>query len=357
MFRKISEGDVYLHNKEGFSVSGSRTALLPGGRLICSFNAESGSGVNDFVPMVCYSDNGTEWSEARVLWPELVGKKSISASVRNTADGRVCLAGIAFDIACAGENWWSNELGAMKDNYIVYSFSDDGITFTDPVFVKPLPGEACENPGGMLVSKDGSFHAVYSPYPTVEAPGKADTCRLCVMHSYDNGKTFTCESAGETGAPSQYAEAWIVELSGGKKVIGAWQTADPVHSDKYLLEGDNGKFGPVRDLPFSGQSLALTPTKDNGLIIVYNQRKEKDPGVWAAYLTGENGELVLKENRPVWLASSTTKSSSSGDFSEWTDFSFGEPQLTVLPDGNLLTVLWYDQGSSTGIHYVITDGI
>ena len=329
MFRKIAEGDVYVHDKTKFSVSGSRTAILPNGRLICSFNAESGSGVNDFVPMVSYSDDGIEWSTAKVLWPELAGKKSISTSIRNTRDGRICLAGIAFDISYEGEDWWSGELGAMKNNYIVYSFSDDGITFTEPVFVKPLPGEACENPGGMLVSPDGSIHIVYSPYPVIEDPEKADPCRLCLMHSFDQGKTFTYETVGKTESPSQYAEAWIVELSGGKKVIGAWQTADPVHSDKYLIEENNGIFSSVRNLPFPGQSLALTPTEDNGLIIVYNQRKEKDPGVWAAFMKEENGTLIMKENRPIWLASSTTKSSSSGDFSEWTDFSFGEPQRTM----------------------------
>lgn len=355
MFRKICEGDVFTHAKDGFNVSGSRTALLPDGKLLCAFNIESGAGVNDFTPCVSYSENGTDWSEARVLWPDLVGKKSISTSVRTGEDGRISIAGIGFDIAFPGEDWWSNELGAMKENFLVYSISEDGYHFPLPQFVKPLPGEACENPGGMLIDKNGDLQFVYSPYPTISDPAKADPCRLVLMRSTDGGKTFCARSIAETKAPSQYAEAWTVRLGNGRQLTGAWQTAADTFTDKYVLTDENGEFGKVMDFPFRGQSLALTPAGEDSVIAVYNQRKEADPGVWAAFLRLEGDHLVMTENRPVWLAHTTTRSASSGDFSEWTDFSFGEPHACLLPDGRLLVVFWYAEEDHVGIRYVITD--
>ena len=37
---------------------------------------------------------------------------------------------------------------------------------------------------------------------------------------------------------------------------------------------------------------------------------------------------------------------------EWSDFAFGEPSITVVPDGTLLVTLWCIQPSGQGIRYV-----
>ena len=99
MYKILHEGDVTRPTKENLMCSGSRTARLPDGRYICVYNAESASGVNDFVPMVTYSDDGLNWEESRAIWPELAATKSISVSVRNTDAGGVCICGWATDIA------------------------------------------------------------------------------------------------------------------------------------------------------------------------------------------------------------------------------------------------------------------
>ena len=98
MFRKISEGDVFVC-ADGRMTSGPRVAILPDGRPICTFMLNSESGANDFVPMAAWSDDGERWSEAREIYPDLVGKKSVFVSARNTLDGRVSLGGKAWDMA------------------------------------------------------------------------------------------------------------------------------------------------------------------------------------------------------------------------------------------------------------------
>lgn len=355
MFKKIAEGDIYVTDRADYVNYGSRTAKLPDGRLICVFNAESRSPVNDWLPMVCWSDDGTCWSEPEPLWPELIGKESLYVSVRETGDGRICIAGVGYEVAYEGELWWSDELGAIKENYLVYSISDDGVHFPAPTQVALPYYAGAENPGGMLIDPDGTMHFLYSPYPTIEQRAETDTNCMVYMKSTDGGKTFTSKKIAQVEGKCQYAESWIVRLSDGKLLVGTWQTASTEASDQYLVSADNGEtFTEIAPMPFRGQSTAITPWHDGAALITYNQRKEQPVGVWLAAAKPDLTGFHMFANEPVWQAASTTRSNSSGDFADWTDFSFGEPQVTVLNNGDLLTCLWYEQNGKKGIRYVVS---
>ncbi len=351
MFRKIAEGDVFCTTAD-CATSGPRTAILPDGKLICTFMINSKGGANDFVPMVTYSKDGLNWEEAKPVWPELKDKKSFFASVRPTRDGRVSIAGQIFNIDEVGESFWSDEVGGMKENQVAFSVSDDGYNFPLPTCVDlPFYGSA-EQAGGMLVDADGTMTMIYSPYPTIEQRGEVDTCCMVKMTSRDGGSTFEGQKFAEVDAPALYAESWITRLSDGKLFVSTWQTASE-NSNQYLVSYDDGKTftGPFAQ-PFRGQSTGISPWKDGSVLIAYNQRKESPVGVWLAMERPDENGVNMIENEPVWQAETTTKSASSGDFSEWTDFSFGEPHVTVLPDDTLLVTLWYQQDDKKGIRYV-----
>ena len=55
---------------------------------------------------------------------------------------------------------------------------------------------------------------------------------------------------------------------------------------------------------------------------------------------------------PAWLAERATHSAAGSGLDEWTDFAFGEPSVTLLPDGDVFVTLWCDQPSGRGIRYV-----
>lgn len=354
MFKKVYEGDIYS-TRESHTCSGSRTAVLPDGRLICVFNTESMSGINDFVPMAAYSEDGIHWSEAKPIWPELSDSRSMCAVVRPTADGRISLCGIGFDIDVPGERWWIDEKAAFKPNYLILSLSEDGCSFPQPVRIDPGFPCGAENPGGILVDGDGTMRFVFSPYPLVDNPD-ADTCCLGLMKSTDGGKTFSTAKIACVETPCEYAEAWIERLSNGTLMVSAWQTVSSDASDQYLLSYDGGESfeGPFVQ-PFRGQSTAITAWKDGKVLIVYNQRKEQPAGVRLAVEQPGPDGCGLLEDILVWQASTTTRSDSSGDFTQWTDFSFGEPHVTVMPDGRLLVCLWYEKDGVKGIRCVILE--
>ena len=353
MFKIISEGDIFVANEKITRASGSRTAVLPDGRLICTFMSNKKSGINGFIPWVCYSDDGETWSEPKCLWDSVLGKKGVFGSVRPTLDGRICYAGSATPIAYEGQPFWSNEIGGMLENKLVYSISNDGYDFPELTEVDlPFYGSA-EIPGGMLVDENGTISILYSPYRTIEQKADTEVNQMVIVRSEDNGKTWTPYVVGKDEKPCQYGEAWLVKLSDGTHFISTWQTAVKEGSDRYLLSKDGGKtFTKPIVLPFNGQSTSCTPYKDGKVFVIYNQRGLDPRGVWLALGKPDENDFNMIANEPIWIASRATRSNSSGEFDNWTDFAFGEPQMTILPDGKLLCCLWYDAGDKKGIRYV-----
>ena len=349
MFRKISEGDVFVC-ADGRMTSGPRVAALGGGSLLCTFMLNSESGANDFVPMAAYSDDGESWSAAKEIYPELAGKKSVFVSARNTLDGRVSLGGKAWDIAFPGEHFWSDEAGGMKENRIVYAISDDGVNFPALTEIELPYYASAENPGGALIDRDGTVNVIYSPYPTIEGRGEVDTC--CMVRLTGREGDFKAEKFAIVPPPSLYAESWLDRLSDGRMFVSTWQTASE-DSSQFLVSRESGGAleGPFIQ-PFRGQSTGICADGDGGVYIAYNQRKASPVGVWLAYERPAPGDAGLVANEPVWIAESATRTDSSGDFAEWTDFSFGEPHVKALADGTLIVVLWYKQGDKIGVRYV-----
>ena len=353
MFRKIAEGDVFATTKLDACTSGPRTAILADGSLACSFMINSKGGANDFVPMIAYSKDGSAWSEAVPVWPELIGKKSAFVSLRGAGEGQVCLAGKVWEIAYPGEAFWSDEAAGMKENKPAFSVSADGRDFPLPTEVDvPFYGSV-ENPGGMLAEDDGKLTLIYSPYPTIEKKETADHNCMVIMKSRDGGKTFSAGKFAQVEGACQYGEAWIVRLTDGRLFVSTWQTESKEAPDQYLISADDGETfaGPFAH-PFRGQSTGIAACKDGSVLIAYNQRKEGTVGVWLALERVNGTEVKLLENEPVWEAQSITKSGTSGDFSQFTDFAFGEPHVCVLADDSLLVTLWYQQGGVNGIRYV-----
>ncbi|MBE6587098.1 MAG: exo-alpha-sialidase [Ruminococcaceae bacterium] len=352
MFRIIKEGDVFA-TKEVCATSGPRCAVLEDGSVLCTFMINSKSGANDFVTMAAYSDGELSFGEAKAVWPHLKGKESLFGSVRKGGDGNYYIAGQAFPIAYEGEAFWSDEAMGMKENRVFFAKSEDGKSFADPEMVALPFYASAEQPGGMLCDGDGTLTMIYSPYPTIEKREEVDNECMVLLRSRDGGKTFSGKKFAMIGEDSQYAESWITRLTDGRLMVSTWQTASE-NSSQYLISDDDGETfkGPFAQ-EFKGQSTGICAWEDGSVLIAYNQRKYGTVGVWLAMecFDGE-GKAILLENQPVWEAETATKTGDSTDFGQWTDFSFGEPSVTVLPDNTLLVTLWYQKGDVAGIRYV-----
>ena len=361
MFETISEG--FVNRRELGAVTPvaavPRCVVLPDGEILCTFVVQSALGVNDFVPVIARSsDGGTTWSAPAAIFPHLSEKASLVCAIGPGRVGELLLFGIRIPIDRAGESFWSDLTQGMKQDTLFWSRSTDaGKTWSEPADI-PMDGAgSAEAPCALTVTHAGRWIAAYSPYNTFEPSEKVDRERVVIACSDDEGRTWWHRDAlrfEETNSGG--AEAWVVELADGRLLATAWHVDHDGHQDfpnAYALSTDGGEsWTPTRSTGISGQSTALAPLPDGGALLIYNQRKHGQPGVYLALVNPSESDFGVQHNQMIWAAPVATQHHTSAGHSEWTDFAFGEPHVAKLADGTLLAVLWCIQATGSGIRYV-----
>lgn len=338
--------------------AGPRIALNRQGELVCTFMVQSQLGINDFQPMIARSaDGGASWSEAEPIFPHLTSQYSIFGSISRAPGGDLYYFATRYAIDTPGESFWSEETQGLKDNELIWSVStDDGRTWCEPqVIPMPIAG-AAEAPGALTVLRSGRMICCYSPYNTFDPQVMVDRNQVVALRSDDGGATWRHNSMIRFQSEySTAAEAWVIELADGRLLGTAWhlnQEDKSDHPNAYAISLDGGDtWQPTGSTGILGQSTSLTALPDGRALFIYNQRKHGEPGVWMAVVRPTAETFGVESNEVVWRAQTRTQSGSSGEHTEWTDFSFGEPSSVLLPDGTLVVVLWCVQPDGQGIRY------
>lgn len=359
-FQTISEGWVSQRAPGTLTAiaAGPRCAVTGRGDIVCTFMVQSNLGINDFQSMLARSsDLGLTWSEAQPLWPHLAERYSIFGSVSRSPDGDLLYFGTRYPIDTPGETFWSEETQGLKDNELIWSRSTDGgYTWLEPqVIPMPVPG-AAEAPGAMTVLRSGRMICCYAPYNTFDPELVVDRNQVVALRSDDLGETWRHNSMIRFDSKySTGAEAWVIELADGRLLGTTWhmnQENKSDHPNAYAISLDRGDtWQPTRSTGIMGQSTSLAALPDGRALFVYNQRRHGEPGVWIAVVRPTEDDFGVESNEIVWRAQTRTQSGSSGEHSQWTDFSFGEPSAALLPDGTLLVVLWCIQPEGQGIRF------
>lgn len=365
MFETISEGFV---NRRGPGdalpvAAGPRLALTARGEVLCTFMVQSALGVNDFVPVIARSmDLGVNWTEPAPLFPHLAGRASLFGSI---GPGRLpeefFFHGIRIPIDTPGESFWCEATQGMKQNGLFWSRATGGggeLAWSEPAGI-PLDGPgSAEAPCPLRVTRSGRWIACYSPYNTFDPSVRVDRQRVVVACSDDRGRSWFHRDAMRFAEPeSGGAEAWVVELADGRLLATAWHVdhdaARRDYPNTFALSVDGGDtWSPSRSTGIQGQSTALTPLRAGNALFVYNQRKHGKPGVRIACVNPSAEDFGVSDDQLVWAAAAATQHASSAGHAEWTDFSFGEPALAVLPDATLLLVFWCIQADGSGIRFL-----
>jgi hypothetical protein len=360
-FRTISEGWV-SQRQPGTPTAvagGPRCAVTREGDVVCTFTVQSQLGINDFKPMLARStDGGRNWSEPAPLWPHLTERYSIFGSVSRAPDGDLFYFGTQYPIDTPGEPNWSDATQGLKANELFWSRSrDGGRTWAEPTIIPmPIPG-AAEAPGALTILRSGRMICCYAPYNTFDPDLVVDRSQIVALRSDDGGQTWRHNSMIRFASEySTGAEAWVIELADGRLLGTTWhlnQHDKSDHPNAYAISLDGGDtWSPTRSTGIMGQSTALAALPDGRALFIYNQRRHGEPGVWLAVVNPTEHDFGIESNEIVWRAETRTQRGSSGDHTAWTDFSFGEPSVTLLPDGTLLVVLWCIQPAGQGIRYV-----
>lgn len=360
-FEAISEGWV-SRRQPGTPTAvaaGPRCAVTDEGDVVCSFMVQSKLGINDFQPMLARSrDGGRSWSEGQLLWPHLVDKYSIFGSVSRAAEGELLYFGTRCPIDTPGETFWSEAMQGLKANELIWSRSTDGgRSWAEPAVIPmPIPG-AAEAPGALTVTRAGRMICCYAPYNTFDPDLAVDRSQIVALRSDDRGVTWRHNAMIRFASEhSTGAEAWVIELADGRLLGTTWhlnQQDGSDHPNAYAISRDGGAtWGPTRSTGILGQSTSLVALPDGRAVFVYNQRRQREPGVWLAVAQPTEADFGVEANEIAWRAQTRTQSGTSGEHAEWTDFSFGEPAAALLPGNMLLLVLWCVQPEGQGVRYV-----
>ena len=360
-FEAISEGWVSRRQPDTPTgvAAGPRCAVTNEGDVVCSFMVQSKLGINDFKPMLARSkDGGRSWSEGQLLWPHLQDRYSIFGSVSRAPSGDLFYFGTQYPIETPGETFWSEATQGLKANELIWSRSaDGGRSWIEPeVIPMPIPG-AAEAPGALTILRSGRMICCYAPYNTFDPDLVVDRNQIVALRSDDGGQTWRHNSMIRFASEySTGAEAWVIELADGRLLGTTWhlnQHDKSDHPNAYAISLDGGdSWRPARSTGIMGQSTALAALPDGRALFIYNQRRHGEPGVWLAMVNPTEHDFGIESNEIVWRAQTRTQGGSSGDHTAWTDFSFGEPSVTLLPDGTLLVALWCVQPAGQGIRYV-----
>jgi hypothetical protein len=282
----------------------------------------------------------------------------MSMALSRTSSGDLFLYGTTTPVGEPGESWWDQGRLALKQNDLVFARSDDaGRTWTRPTVIPmPIPG-AAEAPGPLTVLDDGRWVACYAPYNTFDRDVVVDRNQIVLVISDDRGATWRHTSMLRFADPdTSGAEAWVVQLADGRLVGTCWEmdlVTGADHPIPYALSGDRGAtWMRTASTGITGQATGLAPLPDGGVLMVYNQRDEPDPGVWLALADPTDAGFGTQRLGPAWLAEQATHHAEGSGLDEWTDFAFGEPSVALLPDGDVFVTLWCDQPSGRGIRYV-----
>lgn len=337
---------------------GPRCAVTRAGAVICVFVVQSEMGSNDFRPMVARSgDSGQTWSQGRPLWPDLAERWSILTAVSRAPDGDLFLFGSRTPIDQPGESFWCEQTQGLKQNELIWSRShDDGRTWSAPKpTAVPTPG-AAEAPSPLCVARSGRWVGCYSPYNTFDPDVAVDRRRVIAVVSDDRGATWAHTTMLRFEEPdSGAAMPWVIELADGRFLGAAWHMAlqdGRDHPIAWAVSRDGISWGPTRSTGIMGQSIGLAAAPDGRVLMVYNQRKHGPPGVRLAIARPCETDFGLQCDQVVWQAQTPTRTGSTGDHDQWTDYAFGAPAVVPLPDGTLLATLWLSQPSGAGIKCV-----
>ena len=361
-FEQIGCGQIYQCDRtSSLPIAVMPRCVMTGqDKMLCSFSLVPGMGINGFLPVLTQSqDSGQSWSEPEPIWPALQEAYSIYASVSAAPNGRLFLFGTQTPIDVPGESNWCDQTHGIKQNELVWATSrDGGQNWTAPAVIPlPIPGSA-EAPGVICVTRKGTLLAPYSPYNTFDSTPIVQRNQVIAVRSTDNGQTWS-HSAMLTfrQADSGGAEAWLVELTDGRLLGTSWHIdhsgREQNFPNAYALSLDEGRtWQPTRSTGILANTTVLAALPDGRAIFGYVQRSKDSAGIGLALVRPTKSDFGIQANEMIFSAETATQSGQVAEDNEWLDFSFGEPSITIMPDGTLFLSYWCIEPEFQGIKYI-----
>ena len=324
--------------------------LLDDGTWLASFDIGEGAESLDYKTYTARStDEGKTWSAPEpILRPQPTHAMSrVTSTCRISRPGggsEIVGFGALFHRDNPDEGLTNREnVGFVPTDLFTVRSSDGGATWSDPSIISPpIVGPGFEICHAIIGLADGRWLAPTSTWRGWNGD-EPNGMKAIALVSHDRGATWS-ESIDVQDHYKRGVAVWeqsMTQLSDGRLVQVGWMfnlktgRAEPT---RYTVSNDGKTFGPSKPNGLRGQTTKLVRLPDDRLFLLY--RRDDKPGLWAHLARLDGDKWVGLADQLVWGGAASGMTGKGTHSDELSRLKFGYPQMAVLPNGDVLGLVW-----------------
>jgi hypothetical protein len=251
-------------------------------------------------------------------------------------------------------------LGFVPTDLLIVRTKDNGITWDDPLLVKPpLVGPSFEMCSPLVPLSDGRWL-----WPTSTWRGWDGYCpegmKMVALISHDQGLSWPeyMTVMDRNKEKIIFWESKIIERMPGKLLAVAWAYDEKNGKDlpnQFSVSSDGGKTWSVpASTGIMGETMAIAALPGDKVIAVY--RRMDKPGLWITIVRVENDKWINEKDIPLWgVMEKSLTDKSDNMVQDFNELKFGAPCITILPDKTAYIAFWCYEKMVSNIRWFKVD--
>jgi hypothetical protein len=251
-------------------------------------------------------------------------------------------------------------LGFVPTDLLIVRTKDNGITWDDPLLVKPpLVGPSFEMCSPLVPLSDGRWL-----WPTSTWRGWDGYCpegmKMVALISHDQGLSWPeyMTVMDRNKEKIIFWESKIIERMPGKLLAVAWAYDEKNGKDlpnQFSVSSDGGKTWSVpASTGIMGETMAIAALPGDKVIAVY--RRMDRPGLWITIVRVENDKWINEKDIPLWgVMEKSLTDKSDNMVQDFNELKFGAPCITILPDKTAYIAFWCYEKMVSNIRWFKVD--
>ena len=336
-------------------------AQLADGTLVACFDLGQAVEALDYRTYCSRSiDGGRTWSEPR----RVIAADHPTAPHLSTHSLRISRPGNSGELVGFGEFYYRDNpeqgqvnrdnLGIVPTQLFLVRSHDGGVTWQPPELIEaPLVGPGFEICHAIVELTDGRWLAPTSTWRGWHGDQPNGTKAIALV-SEDRGRTwpYSIDVMDHTHRQVITWEQSLVQMGDGRLVSVAWlfdEKTSRTEPTQYAVSLDGRSFEPSRLNGLRGQTAKLLRLPDDRLLCLY--RRDDKPGMWAHVARVQGQEWIGIGDTVLWTGAASGMTGQGNSSDELSALRFGFPSMTLLPDGQIMALIWCEEDSVNNIRW------
>ena len=321
-------------------------AELKDGTLVAAYAIGQAFESVDSSSYISFSyDKGVTWTKPSRMFKEGEDAVTDYCKVTTLPDGRLIAFGYTFLRDNPELPIGNPENGGLLDDFVFYSVSDDGKSWSEMTKIECSWGPHIEASAPITVLKDGSFITPITGFPDWNAMMYGPLCGKA-LRSYDNGKSWNDDViCMDFGGDVTCYEQRMCQLDSGAIICIGWnenvKTGERMENH-YTVSFDNGKtFSEPKSTGVMGQASSVCALGGERFLALHAVRRDTDkPGIYGYIVDFSEKTWNIVEEKLIWAPDyKITKDTNTAEIFSF--LKFGQPGAILLSDGDVMMSHWF----------------